>query len=102
MTTANMFDFVYLMMLLFGAQAAPARPADDEAACAALRENGGRDGHVCRDEAGYSHGTAALLCAREHSGAHSISHAVANARGLEWKAREYRRRRKRRGLGFRR
>src|SRR5262245_18305567 len=38
MTTANMFNFVYLMMLLFGAQATPARPADDEAACAALRE----------------------------------------------------------------
>jgi len=38
MATANMFDFVYLMMLLFAAQATPARPADDEAACAALRE----------------------------------------------------------------
>lgn len=36
MTTANMFNFVYLMMLFFGAQAAPA--ADYQTACAALME----------------------------------------------------------------
>jgi hypothetical protein len=37
MSTANLFNFVYLMMLL-GAQAAPAPAADDQAACAALME----------------------------------------------------------------
>src|SRR5262245_16084643 len=37
MMTANIFNFVYLMMLL-GAQGAPAPPADDQAACAALME----------------------------------------------------------------
>src|SRR5262245_8148177 len=37
MTTPNLFNFIYLMML-FGAQGATASAVDDQAACAALLE----------------------------------------------------------------
>ena len=98
MTTENMFNFLYLMML-FGAQGALA--ADDQATCAALMEM--PDVTIT-----YAVMKPATAAAPRHcyvqgniQGRIRFHMQLPMRAELECKARQYRRRWKRRRLGFR-
>ena len=102
MTTANMFNFVYLMMLFFGAQAAPAPAAGEQAACAALMEM--PDVTVTYAAMKPATATAPRHCYVQGNIQGRIRFHMQLPMRTDWNGKlvKYRRRWKRRGFGLRR